>query len=177
LVSRLLTALIANEYLTKERGSLRGSTARYRVQEFDRLLDAWKAADDWSDRVKIQQYSLLANDATEIAKNIRDALDSTNVVFTQWFAAHLRHPYTTPPLVSAYIKSPRVPELRFAREVPSGGNLWLIVPADEGVFCETQEQEGFRLVSDVQIYLDLVEMGQRGPDAANALREWNGFAR
>lgn len=177
LVSRLLTALVADEYLTKERSSPRGSATQYRVRDFNRLLDAWKVEDDWSERVTVRQYSLLSNDASEIAKNIRDALDSTNVVFTQWFAAHIRHPYTTPPVVSAYIKSPRVPELQFARAVPSGGNLWLIVPADEGVFFETQEQEGFRLVSDVQIYLDLVEMGQRGPDAAKALREWNGFAR
>jgi len=177
LVPRLLTALVADEYLIRERSSSRGGAARYRVQDDDRLLDAWKAEDDWSARVTVQQFSLLTNDAAEIAKNIRDALDAENVAFTQWFAAHLRHPYTTPPVVSAYVKTSRLPELRFARAVPSGGNLWLLVPEDEGIFFETQEQEGFRLVSDVQIYLDLVDMGQRGPDAAQALRAWDGFAR
>ena len=94
------------------------------------------------------------------------------------FAAYARHPYTTPPIVSAYIAEGRkLPELKFVRQEQTGGNLWLISPEDEGVFLETQESEGFRLVSDVQIYLDLVQMGQRGPDAAEALRAWDGFAR
>ena len=146
--------------------------------DFDRLLDAWRVADVWSKRVNVQQYSLLANDAGKIAQTVRDALGVENAIFTQWFAAHIRHPYTTPPVVSAYVaKERRLPELRFARAVPSGGNLWLIVPEDEGVFFETQETDGFRLVSDVQIYLDLLQMGQRGPDAADALRAWDGFAR
>jgi hypothetical protein len=33
------------------------------------------------------------------------------------------------------------------------------------------------LVSDAQIYLDLIHAGLRGPDQAKALREWKGFCR
>ena len=178
LVSRILNTLISRGFVTQESAGTRKSAAVYRLADFDRLLDAWKTADVWAKRVVVQQYSLLVNDAGEIARTVRDAFDDENVVFTQWFAAHVRHPYTTPPVVSAYVqKDRRLPELRFARAVPSGGNLWLILPDDEGVFLETQERDGFRLVSDVQIFLDLIEMGQRGPDAAEALRAWDGFAR
>jgi hypothetical protein len=106
------------------------------------------------------------------------SIGETKAVFTLWFAAQLRHPYTTPPIISAYVAAgSRLPELKFVRPVQTGGNLWLITPEDEGVFIETQECGGFRLVSDVQIYLDLLQMGQRGPDAAEALRNWDGFAR
>jgi transcriptional regulator with XRE-family HTH domain len=176
LVSRILKALVEEGQV--ERIAEGRASARYRVAEFDSLLDAWKSKDDWSARTTVQQYSLLTNDAGEIAATVRDAIGESKAVFTQWFAAHLRHPYTTPPIISAYVAEGRsLQELKFVRPVQTGGNLWLITPEDEGVFLETQECEGFRLVSDVQIYLDLVQMGQRGPDAAEALRTWDGFAR
>ena len=46
-----------------------------------------------------------------------------------------------------------------------------------GFFTETQHRGGRTLVSDAQIYLDLQRTGLRGPDAASALREWEGFCR
>jgi hypothetical protein len=42
---------------------------------------------------------------------------------------------------------------------------------------ETQTRNNLTLVSDAQIYLDLQRTGLRGPDAAAALREWEGFCR
>jgi hypothetical protein len=74
------------------------------------------------------------------------------------------------------VKSKTLLDLPFGRRVDTGGNLWLIVPDDEGVFQETQEIAGFPLVSDIQIYLDLLQVGQRGPDQAEELRKWEGFA-
>ena len=50
-------------------------------------------------------------------------------------------------------------------------------PADNGVFRENQRVGGFTLVCDAQIYLDLLQVGLRGPDQARALREWEGFGR
>lgn len=63
------------------------------------------------------------------------------------------------------------------RKVSSGGNLWLLVPEDRGVFQGNQSKDDFPLVCDVQIYLDLVGSGLRGPEAADALRQWEGFAK
>jgi DNA-binding transcriptional ArsR family regulator len=176
LISRLLKSLTGNAYVSREYSGKK-LPITYRLREFNRLLDTWSAEDQWRKRVSIQQYSLLENDMLQIARTTRDSLGLENVFFTQWFAAHLRHPYTTPPLVSAYIKRNRSAEIPFARKVESGGNLWLFVPQDEGVFLEAQEVDGFRLVSDVQIYLDLLQVGQRGPDQAEALLNWEGFAQ
>ena len=177
LVSRTLATLIQHGYVVQETRGNRHAPATYRLAEFDRLLDAWSARDAWEKRVAVQEYSVLGPNPEALAEVIREALGSENAVFTQWFAAHLRHPYTTPPIVSAYVRKDRsLPELPYARKVPTGGNVWLVIPEDEGVFFETQDAEGYRLVSDVQIYLDLVHMGQRGPDAAQALREWPDFA-
>jgi hypothetical protein len=50
-------------------------------------------------------------------------------------------------------------------------------PDDEGVLFEKQTVKGRALVTDAQIYLDLLKTGLRGPDQARALREWPGFLR
>jgi hypothetical protein len=177
LVSLALADLIEEDYVLRLADGNRHQPATYRLKDFDRLLDAWRAEDRWEKRASIQQYSLLTNDLAEIARTVRDGLGADRVFFTQWWAAHWRHPFTTPPLVSAYVKTRRLLEPPAGRPVTSGGNLWLITPYDEGVFFETQTVAGFNLVSDIQIYLDLLPAGQRGPEQAEALRNWEGFAR
>ena len=102
------------------------------------------------------------------------------VVFTQWFAANQRHPYTTPPAASAYVPSfpaEAIERKLGARHVTDGGTLWLVVSKDDGVCRETQQVGEFTLACDAQIYLDLLHVGLRGPDQAKALREWEGFGR
>jgi hypothetical protein len=175
LVSLTLADLIERELVEQTRAGSRHQAALYRARDFNRLLDAWCAEDQWRKRTSIQQYSALAGNLVELAETACDALGEQNVFFTQWFAAHLRHPYTTPPLVSAYLRKKPLGEITWARKVDNGGNLWLITPKDEGVFQEAQRTGGFKLVSDIQIYLDLLQVGQRGPEQAQALREWVGF--
>ena len=63
------------------------------------------------------------------------------------------------------------------RPVTEGGRLWLRVPDDAGLLTETQTTGPLNLATDAQIYLDLQRTGLRGPDAATALREWEGFCR
>ena len=63
------------------------------------------------------------------------------------------------------------------RRVTGGGKIWLLQPIDPGVFRETRDVNGIPLVSDAQIYLDLLQVGLRGPDQAAALRKWEGFSQ
>ena len=107
-------------------------------------------------------------------------LTENTPVFTQWFAASLQLPNTELEIVSAYVRSfPSVEVLEklSLRQVSSGGALWIIVPRDRGVFQATQTVNGFELVCDAQIYLNLLKAGLRGPDQAQALRQWDGFFR
>ena len=176
LVSQVLGQLMEGDLVRQLSPSSRSHPAHYALSDFNRLLDLWKEADRWQDRVAVHEYSVLNHKPDEMAGRLLDSIGGESLAFTQWYAAWLRHPYTTPPVVSAYVKKRHVLEIVSARPVSSGGNLWLIVPDDEGVWQEPQEVRGFPLVSDVQIYLDLLQIGQRGPEQAAALREWEGFA-
>ncbi len=174
LVSRLIRHLV-NEGLIGE------NDRAWSLLRRDALLDAWTAHDDWSKRTSIQQYSVLEAEPERLAQRALDALGSKEpLVFTQWFAANLRYPYTSRPVVSAYMNTfPMNDQTKSfgARRVDDGGSLWLIVPKDEGVFRETQQVGRFTLACDAQIYLDLLQVGLRGPDQAKALREWAEFGK
>jgi hypothetical protein len=57
------------------------------------------------------------------------------------------------------------------KPVPSGGNVALLRPYDDGVFYGLQEAEGIKIVSDIQLYLDLSSYRGRGDEAARFLLE------
>jgi hypothetical protein len=129
--------------------------------------------------VTVRQYSVLEDNRRKLAKRVLDRVTG-EVAFTQWFAAGLRFPYADVPIVSGYVAETAAAGLADAlgaREVSSGGKLWLITPKDAGVFQATRRVEGFPIVCDVQIYLDLLQVGLRGPDQAEALRAWEGFRK
>lgn len=55
------------------------------------------------------------------------------------------------------------------KPVDSGANVTLIEPGDEGVFLGAAPMDGICVVSPVQAYLDLMRIGGRGEEAAEAL--------
>lgn len=172
LLSRLLN------YAAKQ-GWVTGSRGDWKLANADALLDAWERGDNFPKRVTLKQYSTLEPNLRTIARLLLDRTHG-ELAFTQWFAASLRHPYTDIPIVSAYRRNfPTDEELRALnyREVGDGGNIWILIPRDEGLFRSLQQVEGLPLVGDAQIYLDLIHAGLRGPEQAKALREWKGFCR
>ena len=176
LLSRLLDTLNQQGFVRRE-GSRRGG--RWIASQPDALLDEWARRDTWARRVTLHQYSLLLPPES-IADQVQSTFGAGRLAFTQWFAAQLRHPYTDAPIVSAYVDalpSAEVLKSLTAREVADGGRLWLLLSKDDGVFQFTQTIKGLNLVSDAQIYLDLLQVGLRGPDAAEALRHWEEFRR
>ncbi|MBI4318413.1 MAG: hypothetical protein HY675_07975 [Chloroflexi bacterium] len=65
----------------------------------------------------------------------------------------------------------RVASLLNLKRVPSGANVTLLAPYDAGVFNGAKEFDGTRVVSPVQLYLDLKGFRGRGAEAAEAVLE------
>lgn len=57
------------------------------------------------------------------------------------------------------------------RPVEFGGSVYLVEPRDRGVLFDIREIDGLRLVSNLQLYLDLYNYPARGREQAVALRE------
>ena len=177
LVSKVLGQLLDDDLVKQISTSSPANPAYYQLDDFERLLDAWERNDQWRDRATVHEYSVLSNKPEDIARKLTESVGTEHLAFTQWFAAWNRRPHTSTSIVSCYVKKREILEIVPARRVKSGGNLWLIVPDDEGVWQEGRDVNGFPLVSDVQIYLDLLQVGQRGPETAKELRTWEGFAK
>lgn len=64
-----------------------------------------------------------------------------------------------------------VASLLSLKAVPSGANVVLSVPYDEGIFYGAREVDGVRVCSPAQIYLDLVGFPGRGEEAAVKILE------
>lgn len=176
LASRIVQHLVSQGFLEKK------SPRQFRLREPLALLDAWVKADDFARRNTTTRYTVFGGTPLETARQLKSWADQQSVciAFTQWVAGWLRHPYTEPVIASAYVA--RLPdaatlERLSLRTVNDAGKVWLYVAADDGVFLETQTVQDLPLVSDAQIYLDLQQTGLRGPDQANALRNWEGFCR
>jgi hypothetical protein len=173
-VSAVRQQLLAREWAEETTGGLR-------VTKPGALLDAWVKADDWYRRTQTQEYSVALSDPMELAEELKTNLPDQPPVFTQWFAGWLRHPHTTPVVVTAYTNEfpneALIKEKLMGRRVSAGGGgLRLVLPKDEGVFHPSQTVRGFELVSDVQIYLDLQQAGLRGQEQAEEMRSWPDFA-
>lgn len=176
LASRIVT------YLTRQGQLKKVDARRFRVVSHLDLLDAWAEADDFGRRATTYRFTALNNDPLELARKIRNVLThgGPHFAFTQWVAAWLRHPYAEPSVVSLYV--PHIPSEDLLaqlglRPVTDAGRVWFHVPADEGVFREKRFVQNLPLVADAQIYLDLLKTGLRGPEQAQALREWSEFCR
>ncbi|HAV12705.1 MAG TPA: hypothetical protein DCX06_04295 [Opitutae bacterium] len=150
-----------------------------RITKPDEVLNAWVKQDNWTKRTTVREYSLLIKDQDEIAEKLHKLVESQKHAFTQWYAAVLRRPYTVANVVTLYVSA--FPEEDYiqgellGRRVNSGGSLRLVVPKDDGVFLGGQSFNGLPLVSDLQLYLDLIDAGMRGDEAAEELRNWEEF--
>ncbi len=176
LVSRIVQHLISQGFVEKT------SAREFRLRDWHGLLDEWVKSDRFTKRTRTALYAGFFGPPQELAHRVHQWAKTENVplAFTQWIAAWVRHPYTEPVVCSAYVS--RLPDAATLeqlglRSVTEGGKLWLHVADDEGILTETQTSNNLTLVSDAQIYLDLQSTGLRGPDAAAALREWEGFCR
>lgn len=176
LVSRIVNHLVSQGFAEKI------SAREFRLRDPLGLLDAWVASDQFAKRTRTTLYAGFIGSPLDLAHRLEDwaRRESISIAFTQWIAAWVRHPFTEPAVCSAYVS--RLPESTTLdslglRQVSEGGKLWLHIPDDKGILTETQLHSDLTLATDAQIYIDLQRTGLRGPDAATALRAWEGFCR
>jgi len=144
-----------------------------------RLLDPEIVLKDWAREYRFGKHKSMSfytfASGTEAEELVAEAAERCNVrIALTGFSAAVRYA----PAVR-YQRSMifcQGDPLRIAQEldvkpVPSGANLTLIQPYDEGVFYATKERDGIPLVSPVQTYLDLTSQAARGVEAAEALLE------
>ncbi len=137
------------------------------------VLTEWSQTYDFRKNATKDFYSLKS--IPEIEAEISDVCDRNKIryAFTGFSGAARFTPAVRYQRVTAFIDAPadQWTELFELKEVGSGANVTLLTPYDEGVYYDVSTQECGRIVSPVQLYLDLIGFKGRGEEAAHAMLE------
>jgi hypothetical protein len=166
LASRLKERLLDLEYASeKENGLTLGRPGE--------LLEQW--ASNYSFR-KNRMYDYFSLDEIkELERNLSQYCERRGIPYalTLFSGAALVAPYMRYTRGFAYVGNdiPEVVDSLGLKQVSSGPNFSILEPYDEGVFYGSREIDSMRVVSDVQLYLDLVGFKGRGQESAEFLFE------
>jgi len=146
---------------------------KFRLSNPEVLLNRWAEYYSYRENRTRNYYSL--DDVKAIEKKLSDYCETKKIryAYTLTSGASLVAPFLRYKRVFVYLSNSieKVPLALGWKEVPSGPNITLLEPYDEGIFYGLQEINGTKVVSDVQLYLDLKGYKERGEEAAQFLLE------
>jgi hypothetical protein len=144
-----------------------------------RLANPEALLQDWSDSYTYRKNTVrdfyAMKDAGEVENALSEACRELGIsyAFTGFSGARRVAPSVRGQRAMAYVSA--ISKELLARvglkEVPSGANVSLMLPYDEGVYYEAREADGLKIVCPVQLYLDLKGYKGRGEEAAEAVRK------
>jgi len=142
-----------------------------------KLLDPEVALDEWASEYRYSKHRTFGyysfSSGSELEQQIASAAETCGVrIALTGFSAAVRYApavrYQRSMLYCDGDPTAIAQEVKL-KQVPSGANLTLIQPYDEGIFYGTGRRGGLPVVSPVQTYLDLMKQAARGEEAAEAL--------
>jgi len=144
-----------------------------------KTLDKTKFLDLWKDNYRFERnriwsfYSM--KQISQIEKQIAEfcRANGTRYALTLFSGGNRLAPFTRYNVATSYF-SGDVDKMRRdleLKEVPSGANVQIIIPYDEGVYYKAQEVDSTIVANPIQIYLDLYNYKGRGREQAEFLRE------
>lgn len=144
-----------------------------------RLLKRWAAYHQYDAMNEFLDYHTFEREVDETLKKI--AKSGSSYAATTLAGAWLVSPHVRPSDLHFYIPDKETVE-EISRDLdlrptPGGGNVKLVLPYDEGVFYGSREVKGVKVVSNIQLYVDLYNYPARGEEAASkildeVLEEW-----
>jgi Transcriptional regulator, AbiEi antitoxin, Type IV TA system len=166
LASRLKDRLLDLEYAVEKENGLSLSRP-------GELLEQW--ANNYSFRKNKLYDCFSLEEIKELERNLSQYCEKTGIPYalTLFSGAALVAPYARYTRGFAYVGKDitKVADSLGLKRVSSGPNFSMLEPYDEGVFYGGREIDGMRVVSDVQLYLDLVGFKGRGDESAEFLFE------
>jgi len=142
-----------------------------------RLTNPQGLLTDWAENYPCRKNTVRAfyamRETDELEQTLANACTELDIpyAFTGFSAARRIAPVVRGQRTMAYVKT--IPEALLKRvglkEVPSGANVSLMIPYDDGVYYGAKDIEGVKVVCPVQLYLDLKGYKGRGEEAADAV--------
>jgi len=141
----------------------------------DLLLKRWAAFYQYTYVNTFLQYYTLEKEIDSFLRRSAEKLKGEEYALTSLSAAWLISPYVRPVDVHFYVRTrqegERIAELIDAKPTDGTGNVKIVLPYDNGVFYGVRSLEDIKVVSNVQLFVDLWSYTSRGEDAAKRIYE------
>lgn len=171
-VSLRWTAVVSNS-LIRERVALRASArSELRLMAPFGLLKRWAAVNNFAANIRFVDYYLKEEEVNMFLAQFKGK-KGPEYALTGLAGALLVAPYVRPTNIHIYVKSEedakKWADLLGLMPVEENGNVKFAIAGDAGVFYGSREVNGVRVVSDIQLYVDLLNYPARGEEAAQAV--------
>jgi hypothetical protein len=156
--------------LIKERLAIRAAprTELILMEPFA-LLKRWAAMNNFTAHTRFIDYYSSEEDVMKFLEKLKD-LKCTEYALTGLAGALLVAPFVRPANVHIYVNNDedagKLAGSLGLMPVEEKGNVKLAIARSKGVFYGAREVEGIKVVSDVQLYVDLLNYPARGEEAA-----------
>ncbi len=166
LTSRVKQALLSEEWIKEENKS-------FCLVKPEEALTRWVNNYSYEKSMRFSFYSGLSEDRIE--KAIKQECEKRKYRFglALFSGARKVAPFVRFMRFFSYIDGniEKIAEDLQLKKVETGANVTLLQPYDEGIFYGLQDSNGTKVVSDIQLYLDLKSYKGRGEEAAQAIFE------
>jgi hypothetical protein len=160
--------LLDDEYIMED------ESKRIVLKNPDALLKKWAAIYSYRQNKIYNFYSLDTPQQVEQKISEYCHLNNIKYAFTLTTGADIVNPFLRYRRAFLYLKPENINavsrDLRW-KPVETGPNITVLEPYDEGVFYGVQDIQGKKVVSDIQLYLDLQSYKERGGEAAEQIYE------
>ena len=163
-------ASVVSKRLIKERIAIRESErAELKLMTPKDLLRRWANYQNFIANAKFLEYYSKEEDISKLFEKFKDK-KGPEYAFTALAGALLTAPFVRPANAHIYIKTEEDAKnwanLLSLIPVEENGNVKFAIPKDEEVFYGSRTINGINVISDVQLYVDLLNYPGRGEEAA-----------
>jgi len=138
-----------------------------------KLLERWASYHQYLHENRFDEYYTFEKNIDKIIEKLGKV--TSHYALTTLSGAYVVSPYVRPTVVEMYVRDKdqkqNIVQSLELKPIISDGNVRLVQPYDEGVFYKTQDVEGVKMVSNVQLYVDLFNYPSRGEEAAQNILE------
>jgi hypothetical protein len=163
----VLTTLTNMQYLN------RTQTHKLRLINADLLLKRWAAYHQYTCANTFLQYYTFDREIDHFIQTLAERLKNEEYALTSFSGAWLLSPYVRPADIHLYAKTAaeatKIARMLDIKPTEGSGNVKIVIPQDESVFYGAQTVEGAKVVSNVQLFVDLWNFSSRGEDAAKSI--------
>lgn len=175
-------AFKVSKTLINERMALRESDrSQLKLMAPSELLERLAKVNNFVSNTKFIEYYTREEDISKFLEKL-NGLQTPEYAITGLAGAMLVAPFVRPTNVHIYVKSEddarKLADKLDLMPVESNGNVKFAIAKSNGIFYGSWEVNGINVVSNIQLYMDLLNYPARGAEAANEVhkmieKNWN----